>query len=154
MLEMKKCSKCGEFKAPHMFYKDKTKKDLLSNWCKKCKKEYRAIYHEKNKERISQTNKKYKEKNKERISQTNKKYKEKNKEKEKRYIQKYTEENKEALILKDRKRIEMMSNYYIVKTLRQQGIPKDQIAPELIELKRAILKVKRAIKQKQANIST
>ena len=139
MLEMKKCSKCGEFKAPHMFYKDKTKKDLLSNWCKKCKKEYRAIYHEKNKERRSQTNKKYKEKNKERISQTNKKYKEK---------------NKEALILKDRKRIEMMSNYYIVKTLRQQGIPKDQIAPELIELKRAILKVKRAIKQKQANIST
>jgi hypothetical protein len=38
----KKCSKCGKIQAPQKFYKDKSRKDSLSPWCKQCVAAYNA----------------------------------------------------------------------------------------------------------------
>jgi hypothetical protein len=43
---LKKCSKCKEWKAIDEFHKNKNMIDGLHNWCKKCKKEYNDNYEE------------------------------------------------------------------------------------------------------------
>lgn len=54
---MKKCSKCKEFKEETSFFKDKSKKDGLSNRCKECDAVIAKEYRERNKDKIVEINK-------------------------------------------------------------------------------------------------
>lgn len=49
-MKIKICSKCRKIKNIKEFYKNKSKKDGLSIWCKKCIKEWR----EKNSEKVKE----------------------------------------------------------------------------------------------------
>ena len=108
---MKKCSKCGEWKAEtaEFFNRDKTKKGGLRANCKHCVREYyeknkeekkhaRAEYRKINKDKI----KEYLEKTKEERKIKRAEYRRKNRCKIKEYDKKYIEENKEKI--KERER--------------------------------------------------
>jgi hypothetical protein len=89
---MKRCPKCGHWKARDDFQATKLTKDGLSSHCKACRKIYaqqyrkekravRAAYLEENKKHISLQQKKYREENKERIAAQDKAWYEQNIEK-------------------------------------------------------------------------
>lgn len=50
-METKKCNKCNEFKPLAEFNRNKTRKDGLHTYCKKCNKEVSANYYKNNKEK-------------------------------------------------------------------------------------------------------
>jgi threonine synthase len=94
--DLKKCSKCGEWKSRSEFHKDKYSKDELRYQCKKCSKEYEKTY----KYKEYRQSKKYKE--------SQKKYRQSEKYKEymKEYNRKYrlTEKGKEIIKKQNMKR--------------------------------------------------
>ncbi len=177
---MKKCNKCGEVLPLHMFNKKKDTKDKLAPWCKECARKNNKVYRDKNKEKIRKKNKAYYKENKEEIIENNKAYREENKEEMKKKAKVYYEENKEEkrekakayyeenkeemiekgrvyyrenkeeMREKGRERVLKLPDYYVRMCLKSQGIDASLITPELIELKRAILKVTRIIKQKES----
>ena len=53
---MKTCGKCKELKYEVDFVKNRSKKDGLSNVCKKCKKEIDSLYYKQHKNRREQIN--------------------------------------------------------------------------------------------------
>lgn len=126
---------------------------------KEIEKEYKRKWHQENKEKNRNKRAAYKKewelKNKDKISEYNKKQNLKNKDKISKYNKKYRIENLEKVKLLDKnrdkevrrlgsiKRTEKLSNGYINQILAQQGFPKESITPELIEVKRIILKTKR-----------
>lgn len=96
---MKYCNKCNADKELSEFYKDRTRKDSLSIWCKECTKEYRNQYYIDNKKEIIEKRRIYqKTKNGKYIQ---KKYlkKYRNSEKYKKYQKEYrqTERGKEII---------------------------------------------------------
>lgn len=74
-MKTKTCIKCKTEKLLKAFYKTKHHKDGLSSSCKECLIQYKKIYHEKNKEKISKRSKEYFNKNKEKIQKQIKQYK-------------------------------------------------------------------------------
>ena len=42
-MKFKTCTKCHNVKSISEFHKNKSKKEGLNNWCKKCVKEYKKI---------------------------------------------------------------------------------------------------------------
>ena len=160
---MKKCNKCGEVLPLHMFCKDK-----LKPLSKECKRKYNKVYRDKNKEKINEKNRAYYKENKEELKKKAKVYRDKNKEKLEKKAKVYYEENKEELnerrktyykenkeesLEYQRGRVLKLPDSYIRQILNSQGIDASLITPELIELKRAILKVKRIIKEKSCKNS-
>lgn len=132
---MKKCTKCGEVLPLHMFCKNKATKDKLSTLCKECVRKNNKAYYENNQEEINEKNKTYYKKNKEEINEYKKAYRDKNKEKASEYR---------------RERFLKLPDSYIRQLLNNQGIDKSLITPEIMELKRATIKVTRIIKQKES----
>ena len=177
---MKKCNKCGEVLPLHMFGKNKRTKDNLKVWCKTCSKKYNKAYYEENKEKKKKTHKAYYEENKEEIKKKQKAYYEENKEEKKKRDKAYCEENKEEIRNKkktyykenkeeinenakvyyrenkeergeyQRRRVLKLPDSYIRKLLNNQGIDESLITPEIMEHKRATIKVTRIIKQKES----
>lgn len=132
---MKKCNKCGEVLPLHMFCKNKATKDKLNNVCKTCSKKYDKAYYEENKEGINKKKKVYYRENKEEI---------------KKKVKAYSDKNKEKRLDYQRERILKLPDSYVRQLLNNQGIDESLITPEIMELKRAVLKVKRIIKQKES----
>lgn len=56
---MKKCSSCQKLKEPIEFYKNVSKEDGLSSYCKPCCKKADSIYYQKNKEKVWIAREKY-----------------------------------------------------------------------------------------------
>jgi 5-methylcytosine-specific restriction endonuclease McrA len=52
MQKYKRCSKCGQQKSHDQFFKFARAKDGLAAWCKKCQKDYLAVYRSLNKDKI------------------------------------------------------------------------------------------------------
>ena len=101
-------------------------------------KEKRKEYREENKEKILIRGKEYREKNKEKIKEYDKAYYENNKEKRKEYDKARYEKNKEKIRNKD---------YYIKRLLiGNSDLKADDIPPELFELKKMLLTLKRELK--------
>ena len=100
--------------------------------CKKCNAEYAKKYQQENKIRLAERDKKYYQENKIKIAKHNKKYKEKNKIKIAKYYKKYFQEIKENL-----------NGQYLKILLEKQGFSKEQMTPEIIELKLILIKTKR-----------
>lgn len=53
-LSHKRCSKCGEWKDRSEFYKKKSKKDGLQNWCKACQRVSYANWEKNNRDRYNE----------------------------------------------------------------------------------------------------
>ena len=144
----KKCTKCGEVKSLSAFSKDKSRKSGYHYTCKCCEKDYIKVYCKAysyvNKEKIKNRLKVYYEANKDEIKSIQKTYKKVNKDKIKDYKKNYYEANKDKLNAHAMDKVKQLSDGYIAKKLR---IPLSDCPPELIELKRAQLKLIRAIKQ-------
>ena len=90
---MKVCLKCGIEKDFNEFYKHKSRKDGLSDWCKFCQKKANIEYKKKNKSKIKLKEKEYREKNKNKIRTKAREYYHKNKEKRAEYMKKWRNEN-------------------------------------------------------------
>jgi len=147
---MKKCNKCGEVLPLHMFGKNKRTKDNLKVWCKTCSKKYNKAYYEENKEEKKKRDKAYCEENKEEIRNKKKTYYKENKEEINENAKVYYRENKEERGEYQRRRVLKLPDSYIRKLLNNQGIDESLITPEIMELKRATIKVTRIIKQKES----
>ena len=88
--------------------------------CKGCKKERQKEYYKENAEQIKEYQKEYAKKNAERIKEHKKEYR------------------------------KNLSDGYIKQEFKHQGYPPNQITPELIEVKRLIIKTKRLCKTSQS----
>lgn len=86
---MKTCSKCGLTlpSTPEYFYRNKDGKDGLRSACKACVVKYnheaKPIYHQANREKITQYNREYHANNRERLNQRRRERRKENHEKEK-----------------------------------------------------------------------
>ena len=119
-----KCNKCGIDKPIEEFYNGRRA-------CKGCIKEY----HKKNAELI----KEYHKKNAEQIKEYQKEWRKNNAEHIKEQKKEYNKEYSKNL-----------SDGYIKRELKNKGYPPNQITPELIEVKRLIIKTKRLCKTSQS----
>lgn len=183
-METKICRKCKEEKELSEFSKDKSRKDGLYCYCKKCKsgyktnketlnlwyqknkesnKEKRKIYYQANRHYLREVNRKYRDANRELILSQKKSYYKKNKDEisirnaqyrllhRERYLQYsklYRETNRYRL--QDAKRIwcnKLVDSYVVQLTANQFGINKQDITPELIQLKRLEIALKRKRKE-------
>ncbi len=85
---MKECSKCKETLPYEDFYKRVVNKDGYMNQCKSCRKQYKKLYYEKDKEADNERSRLWRLKNNERVREYNKEYYDKtdgNREKRKEY---------------------------------------------------------------------
>ena len=130
-METKRCSKCGEEKPLTEFNKNKYHKDGLSSSCNLCLNNNAKEYRKNNPNWIKERRKIYYNKNKLQISEIQKLWRENNPEKREEIY---------------RKKVVDCNSYYVKEKLIKQGFKKEQITPELIELKRMIIKTKRKIK--------
>lgn len=148
---MKTCTKCGETKPFAEYYKSRLGKHGLASQCKSCKDKQSRAHRETNAAHYAEGAKK-------RAAAHRKEHPE--------YMREYRRINREKLLAqglaryrthlaplqKERYRasVETLADSY-VRTLIQQGssLPSTAIPFELIELKRAELKLKRLIKSKE-----
>lgn len=124
----------------HQINKDKIKK-RSAQWAKD------------NPEKVKAKQAKYVSKNKDKIKKAKKKYEANNKDKVRSWRAKYVLKNSETIKAKQRKHnrktIEQLADYYIVRLLCQHNklLTPETIPPELIALKRVQLKLKRYLKE-------
>lgn len=140
-MDSKICKHCNELKPLDLFTSSKKNKSGKCSMCKKCN---------------CKRGKKYRLENIQFIKDINKKYALENKEKLKEYYFKYRLENKEKITEKrrsigyDKKYRADINDTYIKRQLIAQGFKTFEITPELIELKRVIIKTIRLCQQKSA----
>jgi len=157
---MKTCTKCGEEKPLSEFSRNRNR---LRGDCKECRAAYHRKYAKENREKKRAADKKYRLNNKEKISKKAHEYHKKNKEKRNTYaLDRYYadhDKNKQRSLIWQRENrehynerkslaVKNLSTGYCTDILKQKGFPKEQITPELIEAQRALIKLKRAIKEK------
>lgn len=100
MITSKICSKCNQELSIDNFHKSTNNKDGFKGQCKKCRREYNAIYVEEAKEKIFTMRKQYRENNKEILSIKKKEYYKNNKEEHKKRMKEYIDKNKAELYRK------------------------------------------------------
>ena len=66
---MKRCTKCGEVKPLSEFGKDKSGRDGISSWCKKCNCEHVLKWQSANREKVNQRNRKWRSSNRKKMSE-------------------------------------------------------------------------------------
>jgi predicted nucleic acid-binding Zn-ribbon protein len=96
MLELKKCTKCGEIKSVKEFYKDK-RKDGLFPWCKECVSKTRRAYYENNSKQIKEKSREYRKNNTEKVRKLSSDWAKKNKEKVNETNRQWSLRNKEKV---------------------------------------------------------
>ncbi len=150
----KKCSKCGEVKPLSEFNKSKSRKDRHADWCKECLNIYSKAYRKANPEKILAYNKAYRKANPEKILAYSKAYYKVNKEKLNDYSKEWAVNNPEKRkvsvnknALKNKK--ELSDNYVKRLFIQRTSLTASDIPPELIEIKRQQLILKRLLKQQK-----
>ena len=96
-MKIRICLNCKQEKFLNNFFKNKTTKDGLSYWCKKCCSEYHKEYRRHNKEKLKENMKKYHQKNKEKMNAVCKEYYYKNQERMQEYRQKNRKKKSEYM---------------------------------------------------------
>lgn len=136
---MKKCRKCETEKELSDFGNYKSSTDGKDSYCKDCRrkinleaqKKYRSI--DSNRKKMYESQSEYISKNKEKVRETQRN-------KRKKHGKKYA--------LDERKHIDQISDYYISNLLQISMEELNQLkdrSPELIEAKRAVIKLKREL---------
>lgn len=97
-METKFCCKCEKDLPLSMFYKDKSRKDGLSCYCKECRLAYAKEHHIKVKDKHKEYKKKYWQENKYRFVEQRKKYREEHREDMKRWHQQNYAKNRDKII--------------------------------------------------------
>ena len=97
-METKFCCKCERDLPLSMFYKDKSRKDGLSCYCKECRLAYAKEHHIKVRDKHKEYKKKYWQENKHRLADERKQYRDAHKEDMRIYHKKHYEENKERIL--------------------------------------------------------
>jgi hypothetical protein len=105
-------------------------------------------WQEANREIVKESNRKWRRTNHEKVKESNRKWRRANPEKVKEHISKWRRANPEKAKEYIRRRVVNCYNNYVRTNLIQAGIPSEQITPELIEIKRTIIKIKRKLKWK------
>lgn len=114
-------------------------------------KEYQKEYLKNNLDKVTNRNKNYREKNIEKFKILDAEYRKKNKERLKRQQKEWRELNKDEI--KNKKKLDHQYNcnnltdFYVKSTLVRIGFNRNEITPELIELKRITLKTTRLCRQ-------
>lgn len=134
---MKECTRCGEVKDSDNFrlinytYKPKkstSKKTGIASRCISCLKEINKEQRDKN----PFYNKEYRKKNPNKSKETYKR-------------------NKTKILKSSKNKRDFLSDSYVVKMIIRRGnFKKEHITPEIIEVKREIIKINRLIKSKQS----
>ena len=151
-METRLCVKCGERKTIADFSKCKTRKDGLRAECKFCMKEYRQAYAVANSEKISAKAKAYRAKNSEARKKTWAIWYANNAEARRAYSSAYAYRDYAATLAKakyfSKEKVRNITDGYAKDQLvNWHGFPKDAITPDLIELYRTQLMIKRKIKE-------
>tara|TARA_R110000851_G_C12817022_1_gene539119 strand:- start:237 stop:632 length:396 start_codon:yes stop_codon:yes gene_type:complete len=131
---MKKCTTCNVEKELIEYGRGKIScKECSALYSKKRKSLYGIEYHKKNRERLLLNQKDYYKKNQQQQQQ--------------RGIAFY---NDNVVIIRKREKdkVAVLSDYYVKETLKRNGYKLKDITPELVEVKRELLKINRLIKQK------
>ena len=102
-METKKCPCCGKTKSYSEFYKNSSRKDGLTTYCKACIKIQSADYHKRNKEKCQERLQNWRKNNPEKFKEQNKKWRENNPDKEFAKQKRYRESHKEQLYIKGKK---------------------------------------------------
>ena len=129
----KKCSKCKKMFNVEYFNKDPSSSCGLRSRCKDCLREYRQS--ERFKARTKITAEKWRNQNRERLRALQKKY----------------IKNNPSFRIKDRKRLKRnvqdLKDYYVISKIERMGVPREDITPGMIELKRDQILLHREIKR-------
>lgn len=165
---MKVCSKCHIEKDEKGFYNDKRNSDGLQSQCKSCQCAGNRRWAMNNKERVRALSKKSRIKNKERVREQYNKWKKANIKQVKERLKEWRNKNKSKIIERIRvwrkknpdrvrwlgksalaKGRQTLSDAYVKRVLVEgQNVSVGVIKkhPELIEVKRTIIKIKRKLK--------
>lgn len=127
----KKCSKCGEIKALNEFNKHKKVKCGYNSQCRACHKITRDRWNKSHLDRRCEIQQAYYNREKEEINAKRRQHRLDN-------IEKYR--------LYERRDTDTLSDSYVKQCLRFQGWCKEDITPEIIEVKRLEILIKRHIR--------
>lgn len=124
MDELKKCTKCGEWKPHDQFSKQSSKKDGLQSHCRACQ----AAYYAANRERYAETGRAWREANKDRKAETHREWAKANKEAISANGKKWYEANKERHAANGRAQYERNKERYAAKSKAWREANKDREA--------------------------
>jgi len=163
----KVCTKCGELKNISEFYTHPTGADGFTARCKECLRKKVAVYAKENPEKVRASvarsrnknpeiyrafRKKYEHNNPEKVAASKLRYRNRDssKEEKKKCVARWRTKNRDHFNKLSsgysKKIVESMPDHYIAMTLK---IPVGCVTPDLLEMKRAQLKVTRSIRAKQ-----
>ena len=97
------CKRCNIEKSKEDFYFNKSRKDGVDYWCKECSKQYKKVYCQINKIKISNYVKDWKLQNKEKVIQQRRNYRLKNKEKYQESQKEYRIKHRDKIRINDKK---------------------------------------------------
>ena len=152
LINMKKCRKCGEEKDEGEFGKNKTQIDRLHYYCKSCCSKIGKQNGVKYKDRLSKYRKEYRIRNKHEIRLYQKIYRKDHHEtiiaKQRKYRDDNWEQYSLSLKMDSKSRRDRLDDSYVLSVICQRTrLKPSDIPPELIEVKRLIIKTKRLCKQ-------
>ena len=146
-MKTKVCSKCGDTKPVAGYHKDRGAKDGHYSQCKKCALEAKRVDYIKHCDERKAKAKAYHEKNRDACLQRQSEYYRANRSERISKSIKHERENPEARNAKKRRYNRSLPDSYMIENLKHCGFRKEDITPCLINTKRALIKLKRAIKE-------
>lgn len=149
---MKKCSRCKEEKEEAEFCKDKYRDDGLHHYCRSCSSKINKLRNTKYKDKIAQGRKIYESNNMDKIRESHAKYRKSHRDSCNAHSRKYKISHKEEFSLYmqqwgKKRREDLTCSYVAGCTVQGTTLKPSDIPPELIEVKRLIIKTKRLCKQ-------
>ena len=151
--QSKRCTKCDEDKSLEHYSKHLKCRLGISNICKICQREKTKQWRIENPEKLKKLSKTYSIKHKDKLKAKRAERYAQNPEKLKLRAEKWRIANFEHFMQASkegkRNRRKFLADSYIRDRLIQNGFPKEQITPELIEVQRLIIKTKRLCKTSQ-----
>lgn len=149
----KVCSKCKEVKSLDAFGKRSASKDWLRSHCNACRGKLWKVYYQNNQDKTLERAKVYHHTNRKKILEKQKVYRQINREKVLKMYKAYRQKSREIILSKQKIKHQVMSETYVIQTLKQTTsltTQQIQLHPELIEFKRAQILLNRAIKEKSS----
>ena len=162
IMMFRSCSKCRILKPIYEFHSN-------GSWCAECSSQWKKEHYQNNPDahsrKKSQDRERYKrnlnndpELNKKQYKKTGIKYLKNNRDRIAQYLKerrkKYPELFKGYGKKQHRRITDNLTDSYIKSKLRNSGVKKEQVTPEIIEQRRAIIQIKRTIKKLKQNATS